>query len=308
MNTHADKTQENKSKSVSAASPEMQSSHESTFQFVDNRPQAIVQRKLQEIINNSPRVKQAAQFQIRNQVISRKSYKNHTISGNLDTKPIQCSGYTHVVRAPLVKSPKTGRMTISEEAADFAPILLRVNEQGIQSANAAKRADATTTQSPSLRKSGHGDDVFLWADNPSGYKQGAEYLKGLGNAGRLIHVKWPHLKEPSWIPFSGNMRVDETNKGSAWRYGGTIPRAYIFIEGVDRRKDNGYSNWSKGHGWPDVEKQKAIAKQRINTWKQTEKDKQGGLTLIPGQNVRDIPVPNPHKRTGVIKEKNIHEK
>jgi hypothetical protein len=63
MNTHADKTQENKSQSVSAAGSQIQSSVESAFQFIDNRPEAIAQRKLQEMANNSPQVKQAAQLQ-----------------------------------------------------------------------------------------------------------------------------------------------------------------------------------------------------------------------------------------------------
>jgi hypothetical protein len=63
MSTHADKTQENKSQSVSAASPQVQSGGESTFQFVDNRPEAVTQRKLQEITNNSPQTNKAAQLQ-----------------------------------------------------------------------------------------------------------------------------------------------------------------------------------------------------------------------------------------------------
>jgi len=63
MNTHADKTQENKSQSVSAASSQMQSGKDSTFQFEDNRPEAVSQRKLQEMANNSPRVSQLKAFQ-----------------------------------------------------------------------------------------------------------------------------------------------------------------------------------------------------------------------------------------------------
>jgi hypothetical protein len=79
MNTHADKTQENKSHSVSAANPQMQSGGESTFQFVDNRPEilqmrelqgmaynrtdVVAQRKLKEMANNSPRVAQLKAFQ-----------------------------------------------------------------------------------------------------------------------------------------------------------------------------------------------------------------------------------------------------
>jgi hypothetical protein len=58
MNTYTDKTQENKSQAVANSSPKLQSNGESSFQFVDNRPEAIAQRKLQEVINNSPQVKQ----------------------------------------------------------------------------------------------------------------------------------------------------------------------------------------------------------------------------------------------------------
>ncbi len=58
MNTHADKTLINKSQTVTNRLPKLQSKSESTFQFVDNRPEAIAQRKLQEAISNSPRVQQ----------------------------------------------------------------------------------------------------------------------------------------------------------------------------------------------------------------------------------------------------------
>tara|TARA_B100000768_G_C11273877_1_gene374827 strand:- start:934 stop:2007 length:1074 start_codon:yes stop_codon:yes gene_type:complete len=63
MNTHADKTNENKSQAVSAVDSQIQSRGESTFQFVDNRPEAIAQRKLQEIANSSQQVSQLRAFQ-----------------------------------------------------------------------------------------------------------------------------------------------------------------------------------------------------------------------------------------------------
>ena len=63
MNTHADKTQGNKSQAVSAADSQMQSRGESAFQFVDNRPEAVAQRKLQEMANNSLQVSQLRAFQ-----------------------------------------------------------------------------------------------------------------------------------------------------------------------------------------------------------------------------------------------------
>ena len=63
MNTHADKTEENKSRSAANADSQKQNGGKSEFQFVDNRPEAIAQRKLQELANNSPQAKQAAQLQ-----------------------------------------------------------------------------------------------------------------------------------------------------------------------------------------------------------------------------------------------------
>jgi hypothetical protein len=76
MNTQADKTQENKGQSVANGVSQKQSSGESTFQFVDNRPEAVAQRKLQEIVNNSPRMLQLKALQEKannNQVSSLKS-------------------------------------------------------------------------------------------------------------------------------------------------------------------------------------------------------------------------------------------
>jgi hypothetical protein len=63
MNTHADKSRENKSQTVSHGESQKRSSGESTFQFVDNRPETVAQRKLQEIANNSPQVSQLRAFQ-----------------------------------------------------------------------------------------------------------------------------------------------------------------------------------------------------------------------------------------------------
>lgn len=58
MNTHADASQTNQSKAVANNLSEKTGSGESLFQFADNRPEAVAQRKLQEMIKNSPRVAQ----------------------------------------------------------------------------------------------------------------------------------------------------------------------------------------------------------------------------------------------------------
>ncbi|MCX2493009.1 hypothetical protein OQX63_05970 [Pedobacter sp. PF22-3] len=97
MDTHADKTQENKSQSVASTIAQKQKNVESTFQFVDNRPEAIAQKKLQEMANNHPRVMQLRTIQkMANNnktqvkqfvdVIQRVAIKIEGYDGELDTK------------------------------------------------------------------------------------------------------------------------------------------------------------------------------------------------------------------------------
>lgn len=69
MKTRADKTQENtvsdhrrKSQSVAKGKSQMKNGGESSYQFVDNRPEAAAQRKLQEMANNSPQISQLKSF------------------------------------------------------------------------------------------------------------------------------------------------------------------------------------------------------------------------------------------------------
>ncbi|MBK6265244.1 GNAT family N-acetyltransferase [Marivirga sp. S37H4] len=101
MNTHADKAQENKSQSVAASSSQIQSSSESTFQFVDNRPEAVAQRKLQEMANNSPQAKQAAQLQamadnssLQQRQAIQKKVNNTGLPDNLKSGIENLSGYS----------------------------------------------------------------------------------------------------------------------------------------------------------------------------------------------------------------------
>lgn len=63
MTTHADKSQENKSQSVADAVSQRKSGGKSVFQFVDNRSKTIAQRKLQELANESPQVRQLSAYQ-----------------------------------------------------------------------------------------------------------------------------------------------------------------------------------------------------------------------------------------------------
>ena len=61
MNTHAGKKQKNKNQSV-ANIVSQENSEKSPFQFVDNRPEATIQRKQQKMTNNSYHTKHVAQL------------------------------------------------------------------------------------------------------------------------------------------------------------------------------------------------------------------------------------------------------
>lgn len=63
MHIHAERVQDGKALSVANGAAKMQKEGEASFQLVDNRPEAGIQRRLHEAANSSPRVKQLAAFQ-----------------------------------------------------------------------------------------------------------------------------------------------------------------------------------------------------------------------------------------------------
>jgi len=63
MYAQVEKSKESKSQSVANEVSQKPSGVESAFQFVDNRPEAIAQRKLQVMANDSPQVSQLRAFQ-----------------------------------------------------------------------------------------------------------------------------------------------------------------------------------------------------------------------------------------------------
>lgn len=71
MNTSADKISESKTQSVANTFDEFQEGGQSALQFVDDRPEAVAQRRLKAIMNNSPQVvaQRTLQSQIANPVL-----------------------------------------------------------------------------------------------------------------------------------------------------------------------------------------------------------------------------------------------
>lgn len=66
MNTHIDTTQNKENQSIANAVAQKKSDNESGFQFVDNRPETVTQRKFQEMTTNSPRAIQLKAFHNKN--------------------------------------------------------------------------------------------------------------------------------------------------------------------------------------------------------------------------------------------------
>ncbi|ELR69289.1 hypothetical protein C900_05173 [Fulvivirga imtechensis AK7] len=83
MPTHAEKKHENKKQPAANEVSRKRDDHSPAFQFVDNRPEAIAQRALQEVVNNSPQVKEAAQLQAKsaNAIQNSSSQKKNNNTG-----------------------------------------------------------------------------------------------------------------------------------------------------------------------------------------------------------------------------------
>ncbi|MBK6263413.1 DUF4157 domain-containing protein [Marivirga sp. S37H4] len=92
MNIYAFKIQENKTRAAANSASQSKNRSEPTFQFADNRPEAIVQRKLQELANSH-----AAQQQLPQKKASSESGRRENNTGlpdNLKTGVENLSGYS----------------------------------------------------------------------------------------------------------------------------------------------------------------------------------------------------------------------
>lgn len=89
MKVHAGKIQKNNSQAVANAIVQKRSGGDSTFRFVDKRPEAVVQKKLQAMMNKNPRKKQAAHFEV------------NTIQRAPGTKKSECAELAKALRSWL---------------------------------------------------------------------------------------------------------------------------------------------------------------------------------------------------------------
>jgi len=145
MQTHADKIQEAKGSSVANVTSEKQSDTEPTFQFVDNRPETMSQRNLQEAANNSsqinqlkgfqemanrsPQIKQVSQFQVSDDTYL--SQQESVEKEVVQLKPAKVKGQTHLVKKKgesLMKGTP-GKLLVHNESIDVEADKLRLKSR-----------------------------------------------------------------------------------------------------------------------------------------------------------------------------------
>lgn len=166
MNTHADKIQENKNSFLAHA--QKQGGGESTFQFVDNRPEFLVQRKLQRKANNSLRTKKFTKLQVmtakysiqqaiqkpkNDNIIQKYSFENRLEHHGWSVQ----NGFTFIKNGGTLYLPNMGDLLIAKNVKHQPTMILslqyaanRFSEIG-NMANRIKAADGGMANSPNPR-------------------------------------------------------------------------------------------------------------------------------------------------------------
>jgi len=109
MSTHTDRSQENKTQSVSMEAFQMQQDGASLFQFQDNRPETTAQLKVQAAANNSPQVLKTTQLQNLSQSIQKKE-NNTGLPDNLKSGIENLSGHSMDDVKVHYNSPKPAQL------------------------------------------------------------------------------------------------------------------------------------------------------------------------------------------------------
>ena len=115
MNTYTDKSQKNNHQSITKEAFKKQSYAESAFQFVDKRPESIAQRKLQEIANISPKLRQLEA----SQELANNSYQTKQ-SAQLQADYHQAQQLIQLMKWPTRKQPNvSGTLWADQEIEEI---------------------------------------------------------------------------------------------------------------------------------------------------------------------------------------------
>lgn len=159
MNTHSDKTQENKNQVVVNGMSQKPTGGTSTFQFVDNRPETLVQRKLHSLANNGLQAMQTPQLK--------------TIKANTPGNIVQKQGLEEeeLLQGKFITVQKQG---IEEEEllqGKFNPVQMKAPEEEELLQGKFKPIQKKASPEPSRRENNTGlpDNLKSGIENMSGY-------------------------------------------------------------------------------------------------------------------------------------------
>lgn len=192
MNTHADKKQKSKSQSVSNGESQIKSGSESTFQFVDNRPKAVAQRKLQEMANSSPQVKQATQFQASAENYSTEQQQPIQRRENTPEESKRAKPRWGKIQAEVEKS---GEFNTAETRANVMSYLEEHPEKAamVNSAGGAWLANQMNLKEEGDR-AGIGPTEAYMGKKEDQSSAHAKHLEKFANGGHAFIVHWAHRK------------------------------------------------------------------------------------------------------------------
>lgn len=332
MNTYADKTQKNKSQSMADAVSHKKSGSEPSFQFVDNRPEAIAQRKLKEMANNSPQVKQTIQLnkprtikreddyftdaEYQSKTKNKINKKSHISITDDDQRgglnPVKESGrtdiYGHIQGSEVQKedSPFTS-FTPGDHQGEkvYGQYEMEVNYDKLEEGN---RFDNTKIEAEIKEKIK--EDTGVTIDNVIPHDQIDQFVakSGLSKnkkkklSGRLLALANTHRDQeilvkgkipPSAVRRIG-LRMDKYN----------ILKQELEAKSNERLIAKSLSLPKRMSESEKTDQELNESKTKLEARKQRAKDLKGGLTIIPGEEVKDISIPT-EKRTGVLEKKNL---
>jgi hypothetical protein len=165
MNTHANKTQENENPSLQHRVSSTRSGGESTFQFIDNRPEATAQRKLQEAANHSPQAQRLRTFQ--------EMANNNPQAKNAAQRQAMADNFTARQQQPIQK--KENQPTFSMPGSLNSEVIQRATVSGVR--NDGKSQTEIGNDMHAIVQ-----EQFLDSDLGSSYSLYTEFVIGGGRA------------------------------------------------------------------------------------------------------------------------------
>lgn len=181
MNTHTYKTSENKNQAAANSLPVQQKKNESVFQLIDNRPESIAKRKMQNAINNAPRVQESGtHLEMPNNNQEVKQLKGYYVMTDNRTQLKVKNRFPEIKVAQLTKEDRRRRGSekvtkkfenLDQEAKDAAKVkidaakaLRRTRNKGIRERYKVTR-DTKEEQTDTYLKSGAGSSFSIFKES-----------------------------------------------------------------------------------------------------------------------------------------------